>query len=630
MMSSPDNFTGSEGSKEIANKEELSLTSLNEADPAGRDESKSKSKKHVGFAPEPTEDLRAHHKEVQEHREEKLKSNPFWKIPPELSYLEKLSKSPAPKPIIPTHNSQKTGKHVRLEDLPDLPIRAVKEISAINKGTPLNFNYHEVVLPIGPDRILVEVKYASLSSFDLSKLKKYNLNLSYERVGIGYDFVGEIVALGKNYNNSEVFVKGMKVFGVTNPVEKKGALQTCVIINPTDVIIPITDEDIKDIGSVDMELDCTVSLKFQLDDDDEEVTANDLAKIDDTSASEDKANATRSTKIKKRANYEIEKELPTLAKLATFGSQYCRAKQALEPMLKIFKKQKTANILINGADTHLGLILMQILSSSVYRDVLDTFNVILVVAEKNSERMTKIAEHLGSGGMRNFHVVTFDMINDDIVLPGERIPINYKKVPYFATELFESMFKIIPSSEKIGKRNLNNIKLDLLVDIIGCKKMFQKLVNITKIDAVNFPFKERLEADCKPSAIFGETKEPLFLKLMKPKASGSTIISFCDFNTAEPSYLVMEKVKFKSRIVDPWGLSWVLGLANQFVGGYNYYEKFDLQIKQSWVEEGFKLVRNGELRVQIDERKDWRDDFRLSIERLMKHDSQVTFKIEAF
>ncbi|GEQ71717.1 hypothetical protein JCM33374_g5403 [Metschnikowia sp. JCM 33374] len=570
-----------------------------------------KERKSVKFAHEPLDDLVDRQETDYGDGQQIPQENIFGKIPPELSYLEKRSDNPKPLPQITgmAKVAKKSKKVLSLDDLPDLPSRAVKEISAVNKNTILNFNYHEVVLPVGPDRILVEVRYSSLFSPDVAKLRKYTYNISNERIGIGYDFVGEIVELGKNFAKSEKFKKGMKVFGVTNPLEKKGALQTCVIVNPSDIMLVLSDEEISAMEHVDITLHPKISSQFKVEESDTDDTELSLTQM-----------GTENSGL----------NLPTLSKFCAFGSQYCRAKQAIALMDKVFKKQGSANILINGADTLLGKMIVQLIASSVYHEILSTYNVTLVVSEKNVPETKSLISQLNCGGFRNFNVVAFDMANEDLVLPGETIPINYKKVPFFATEVIDSILKIIPESEKISKQNTQKLKLDLFVDIIGSKKMFQKSVDMLKIDQVNFPFTSRLEEGVRPSNIFGKNKGPLFQKLMKPKTLGSSFVSFCNFELSEPSYSVDKMITFKGSAIDPWTSTWTRGIANMLVSGYNYYEISELQIKREWVEEAYALVKRGEIRVQIDEFSDWRADFRKRIERLSKRDGSILFQVESF
>lgn len=592
-----------------------------------QDASNSRRKKSVGFAPEPEEDLKEHHDYLQNKRTQNLQSSPFWKVPPELAHLEKRSQGPKPLPMRPVDHHTRPKKAVKLDDIPDLPSRAVKEISTVNRYTALNFNYHEVVLPIGPDRILVEVRYVSVSSMDLGKIQRYKYNISNERIGLAYDFVGEIAYLGKNFVGSTEFQKGTKVFGVTNPAEKKGALQTCVIVNLSDVLIPITDEMFEQVAKRDLQLSFSAPDQFRI----EEESITDPADVDESLRQEapGSEHATPSHLKKPPARgYQVETSLDTLAKFSVFGSQYCRAKQSLLLMDRVFASQRTANILINGADTCLGFTLVQILASKLYRDMLDNLNVTMVIQDASRSMMQNFIDGLTHSQQFKFHLVTFDSANEDLILPGESVPLNYKKVPFFATEVLDCVLDI--AAEPITKGNFRKAKLDLFIDIVGSRKMFQKNVSPSKFDEVNFPFKARLADGVKPSDILNKTKEPLFTKLMKPKSAGASFVSYCDYHMSEPLYLVETLMRVIKKLVDPWSLSWTLGLANTFVSGYYYYEKLDLQIKGAWVQEAFDLVASGELRFRIDEIVDWRDDFRTKFEKLRKVDRHLVFKIEPF
>lgn len=623
---------------EVPAKDPISELSIPDQDAPSGFTGEPKKRKLVGFAPEPEEDLQEHHKYVEERRKDRLKSNPFWRIPPELAYLEPHKDKEGPKPIPTSTTKPKPRKPKKLEDMRDMPTRPVKEISSVNKSTAINFNYHEVLLPIGRDRVLVEVRYASLSSFDITKLQKYSLNISNERVGIGHDFVGVIADVGRNYRDSDVFKVGVKVFGCTNPIDRKGSLQTCVIVNPTDVLIPITDDELEEMTKVDLKLSFKAS-PFTVDDnnslnEDSSASLSD-SDIDDASPPEvpPKVPPKDFIALNKpaKAAFLVPSELEPMAKFASFGAQYCRAKEALVLMDKIFRSQESANILINGADTCLGYTLTQILASSVYSDVLQSFNVILVVREPNEAAMKNLVSSLGSGGLKRFHVVSFDMVNTDLVLPGEKVPINYKKVPFFASEIIDSMLQAIPDSEKVTKSNIALTKLDLFIDIIGSKKMFQKSVKMSRLDEVDFPFKKRLGSDVSVASLFGRSDEPLFIKLMKPKIAGSTFISFCRFSILEPSYSADRLLDYSNRsYLSPWSSKWTLGLANLFVSKYNYYEKFDLEIKKKWIEEGLRLIKSGELRMKIDEVVDWRNNFRKYVDDLRESDGQVIFKLETF
>lgn len=583
-----------------------------------------KKRKSVGFAPEPEEDLKAHHKYLEERKKEKLKSNPFWKMPAELAYLENRRPDPKPLPTLP--NTAKPRKPKKFDDMKDLPTRAVKEISTVNKNNILNFHYHEVDVPVGADRILVDVKFVSLSSLDLSKIKKYLFNMSNTRVGVGYDYVGEIINVGANYVNDPDLKVGTFVFGVTNPDERKGALQTLVIINPRDVIIPITTEELGLMTNVDINLSFSQKSPFLVDDDGS--SSPDSALLNEDIGDIQK---TQPAKPVKKDPFEIDDELPPLARFCTFASQFCRAKQALSIMDPIFAKTGHANILINGADTGLGYTIVQILGSEVYREVLESLNVILVVLDGNEKPMKSFVANLGSGGMKKFHVVTFDMENGESLGHRQQKQTTFKKIPFFASEILECMFDAVPEGELVSSSNINEAKLDLFVDIIGSKKMFQKSFDIKSLDEGNFPFKARIAPGSTASSLLGGAKEPLFTRILKPKALGSAYVSYCKFTVKEPSYQVDNLVAYGGMsMFDPWSTKWGSGFANLFVSSYNYHERLDLEIRSEWIEQALQLVLKGELKMKVDEYVDWRSNFRKYVDIVKDHDGQVVFKIETF
>lgn len=587
-----------------------------------------KKRKSVGFAPEPEEDLKEHHKYLEERKKEKLKTNPFWKIPAELSYLEPRQEGPKPLPALPQVTKPKKTK--KFEDLKDLPTRAVKEISVVNKNTPLNFYYHEIGIPVGNDRILVDVKYAALSSFDISKLSKYLINLTNTRVGLGFDFVGEIVATGSNFDGHPDFKIGTTVFGVTNPYERKGALQTLVIINPNDIIVPVSSEMLQKMENIDVNLVFSTSSPFSIDEDNTQSTSSSDLFLSDGEDEGPKPVSTTTLKPIKQDPFKIDGELPALARFGVFAAQFCRAKQALDLMDSVFQRQGKANILINGADTCLGYTLIQILNSSLYRDTLQAFNIILVVSECEVAKTEALVTRLGSGGMRKFHVISYDVENTDLRLKGEKLPVCYKKPQFFASEVLNCLFEPFTDFNAINKSNIKEAKLDLFVDIIGSKKMFQKAFDLKDLDDGNFPFKAHIASGLKASSLLGVGKEPLFTRILKPKNLGSAYVSYCKFTLAEPSYLIDKLVDYSLKSVfDPWSMRWSSDLANQLTK-YNYYEKFDLEIRKTWVHEGLQLVLNGELKMHIEDFVDWRTNFRNFVDKIKKHDGQVVFKVEPF
>jgi len=335
--------------------------------PAEKNEIKTNRKKSVGFAPAP-EDLKEHHEDLRKKEEEKRKSNPFQRIPPELSYLQKKPEPPKPLNAFTPHSTKPRRR--QLKELGDLRNMPIKEISVQNKETELNFNYPTIHLPIQSHHILVDVKFGSLNSFDLAKINSYILNLSNTKVGLGYEFSGKVIEVGANYQSE--FAVGDIVFGCTNSIDRKGALSSSLVINPTkDVLIAVDDNVLQKVENVNIEL----SFK--------NVTEDGTFEINSTSSSSlnSEAQGTKEpTDLRnKLADLTIDEHLPPLAKLSTFPVLYCRAKQALDHSNAVFQGTGKANILINGADTNLGFTILQLLNSSVYSTILNEMNLILTI-----------------------------------------------------------------------------------------------------------------------------------------------------------------------------------------------------------------------------------------------------------
>lgn len=563
-----------------------------------------KPRKLVGFAPEPEEDLNEHHRYLEERRREKLRVNPFWKIPAELSYLDRTSTAPKVSDNLPT---VKTSKSLKLKDIPDRPTRPVKEISTINNQTIINFHYFEINFPLLPNRIMVDVKYASITTMDMSKLAKYSYNITDSKIGFGYDFVGIVSKIGKGVDSTR-FSVGTRVFGVICPSGKRGVLQTCIVVEPSDILIPITDEDYDCLLLLPVRLDSQVDNPFIVD---EEALKNDQPKAEPVQKPS-------KLKLPPKASYEIEDILTPLAKFCTFGSIYCRAQQALSRVNTTIRLKGNANILINGADTTLGYTLVQTIASSLYSRDLLGFNLVLVVAHKSIPQMEALITHLGASDTRKFNIVSFDKENDDLFVKGEKIPIKYKPLGEFALDV---LLAVLAGKEPSSLANPEVSKLDLFVDIVGSKKMFQTPINMAQLPVPNT---EAL------SRVFGNDKDVLFLKLMKAKSSGSSYVAYRDFQTPEPTYLTDQKSLANKSIFNPWTVGWTLAVANQFVSKYNYYEAMELEIKPQWVLEALQLVQNGEFRIKVDTVLDWRNNFRRVISKLQQRDSKVVFQIETF
>ncbi|PIS53565.1 hypothetical protein CJI97_003246 [Candidozyma auris] len=613
--------------------EEIEQDPKNEAtEEQSKTEELPKRSKSVGFAPEPHEDLKEHHQYLDDRKRDKQQSNPFQKIPPELAYLDSKSDHPKPLPTL-TNVFEPKVKAKPFSEMRDRRCVAVKDISVINKQTELNFNYWETPDPCKADCVLVDVKFVSLTSYDISKLSKYLVNLSNTKVGLGFDFVGKVIRPGQKFEDSE-FAPGTTVFGVLDPHDRKGSLSTAIVVAPArDILIAVPDEVLTQLESLDVTLSFSASSEFTIgdaDDNDARSSSSELfsSNSDIPQARVPQGKSDRAVTIE---SSDMKVEVPNLAKLTVFGSSVCRVKSALSLMDQIFKRQHKANILINGGDTHLAYTFIQILFSSVYSEILDDLNVILIVKESSLARIKSLASRIESKRSGKIHVISFDMENEDIVLPNEKVPINYKKIPFFAAEIIEAMISAVPANETVNAQNIDKCKLDLFIDIVGSKNMFQHGMSMTSLNEVNFPFKKKLSPGVNMTDLFGKSKGPLFEKLMKPKTEGCSFVSFCKFTLPEPSYSISNLVDFTSKdLFNPWSAKWSQGFANQFVAKYSYYEKFDLETKKAWVEEGLRLLLKGELKFDIQEVVDWRHNFKKHVNDLKIHDAHVIFEIETF
>lgn len=556
-------------------------------------------RKFVGFAPEPQDDLLEHHRYLEKRRKEKLKENPFWKIPSEFAYLDRSEKASKAVDTLP---ATKTSKSLKFDDVPDRARRAVKEISTVNRSTVINFHYFQIRYPLLPNQIMVEVSFASLSSMDITKLNKYSYNISDEKVGLGYDFVGIVSKIGRNVDPSK-FNVGTKVFGLLNPALRKGALQTCIVVNPSDILILIDEETFSSLKDMDARFNASSAQPFAIDD-------------GENASQEPQTLKETKLKLPSKELYDVPDVLTPMAKFCTFGSIYCRAKQALATVDTCIQTRGNVNILINGADTTLGYTMIQILASSIYSRTLLAFNIILVVRQESISQTNAMVSYLGESNMRRFSVISFNEVNDKFYLKGEAVPFTCKLPDNFATEIFQA---VLAGKEPHNNTNSYNVKLDLFVDIIGSKKMFQGSVDMSRICGSDDFI-----------STFGKEIEPLLLKLMKPKTSGCAYVSYKDFQAPEPTYLIDILAPPARPFFNIWSTGWTLAIANQFVSHYTYYNKLELEVKAVWVKEGFTLLLQRELRMKVDKVADWRNDFRKEIAHLRHQDGTVVFKIEAF
>lgn len=601
-----------DGAKELEQKE-------SEPKLSDKDTKEKHKKKSVGFAP-PPEELKQHHEHLHELEEEKKKASIFHKIPPELQYLEKKHHPdhPPPKPL-PTYKD--TANKPKPKVLGDLKKVHVKDISVINKNTELNFNYPTIELPIPAHNVLVSIKYASLNSCDISKLNKYYYNFSDTQVGLGYEFVGVIVDIGSNVKDFS-FAKGDHVIGCVSASGRKGSLSSTLLLNPNKDLMLSVDEITMDKLA---QLNPYFDYEKVVDSDDEE-------EHNEQKANEHKNEEEHKDHKKKRTQYLVDSTLPSLAKGCIYPVLYFKAQQALQHL----KEDRLPNILINGADTNLGYTLLHILNSSAY--AFERLNLVLIVQEKNLKDMKLIVNHFKTNKYatnceKNFEIVVFDLRNEDLVLPGEKVPIHYKKPDLLAIEILEAMFR--NSRESINADNINHYKLDMIIDIIGSNTLTKTSIKYKKFDYLSFPVFENLQSNIKLSQLLqADVKEQFLVKILKPKQTSSSYVSFCKFGLKQPSYSIDRLIDYSTQsneqsLLNPWSLSWGAGLANSFLK-YNYHDEINLVIKRQWLVEGLNMMLKNELKFKIDQFIDWRDNFRQHINHLRREDGKVVFQVEDF
>lgn len=574
--------------------------------------------KMVGFA-EPPEELAEHHKDLKRLEEEKKKSSSFHKIPAELQYLNRKDKNyPKPLPVqLHSHQHKKPGKI-----LGDLKKVHVKDIAVINKDTEINFSFSFIELPIPNHNVLVSIKYANLNSWDIGKLNKYYYNLSDTKVGLGHEFVGEVVDVGKNVTD---FAKGDYVVGCVSPNGRKGSLSTTLLLNSSkDFMVKLDDITLEKMSSIDPYL--KYSPEDAVSDGEEEEPESEVELIDIKTKVE--------SKIKSKANlnmFPVEETLPDLAKASTIPVLYCKAKQALQHL----KEDTLPNILIAGADTNLGFTIIQLLTSSLYQ--FQRLTVVMIIKESNLREMKKWVRYFKRTANcncdLNLELVTYDLINEDIVLPGEQTPINYKKPDLATADVLEAMFK--NAKELINTSNINNYKLDLVIDILGSHFLKKTRIRYKKLDYVNFPAFNNLDDNTSLSKLLhADVKEPLFVKLLKPKASMPGYVSFCKYTLKEPSYSIDKLIDYSTQsseqsIFNPWSLSWTSGFANSFIK-YNYYDELNLVTTREWIIEGLNMFLKQQVKFKIDAYIDWRNHYKDYVKEIRKTDGKVVFKVEDF
>lgn len=590
-----------------------------------------KKRKSVGFAPVS--------EEVREFRQERIdkakeKFHDFHKVPPELAYLRNKGTIEKPEkkmlaqaPVVGPEHNERTHKTKSFEEVRDIRYIPVKEFSIQNKETEFNFHYPEIDLPIPSSKILVRVDYASLNSFDFAKVNSYALNLSNTMIGLGYEYAGKIVAVGKNFQGK--YSEGQSVFGCVDPNSRKGTMTTSLLLNPNrDIIIVVDDELNLKVSEVDAEL------KLEGDDNDGDFEIKSSSSNSTLSQLDELEQP--SMGVKNQVSKAYNKVIPPLAKLTCFPTLYCRAKQVMSHVDLVISSSKKATILINGGDTNLGYTLVQLLYSPQY-SYLTSLHIILTVRESSLKALSNFTEELKKGKYydplrsRNIDVVSFDLENEDLVLPGETVSLNYKKPNLFASEIINCLLR--NAKEPVNLDNINDYKIDMFVDIVGSKRFFQKTsIKFSVIEDISLPNFSKIAKTTSLKQIFGSTmKEPFFLKIMKPKSLGSSFVSCCSFEVKDPTYCIDHQIIFTGMeySMTLLGARFFSSLSNT-VSPYYYYEEVQLKISSKWIAEALDLFLKGYLRFKIDDFVDWRNDIRRYLKLLKLDDKKVIFLLEKF
>lgn len=583
--------------------DESAVVKVEEEEPKSK--AKKAKKKSVGFAPPPEEDLKEHHKIIKQKEEMRAKSHPFHKIPPELAYLEKRNRTLDPKPIDKpapppsARPSTTTPVSSYLPPLSKLKFFDIKHLSVQNSETELHFQYSQINLPPSNDSIIVDMKYGGLNSIDVAKIHRYRLNLSNVKVGLGYEFSGVVTNVGANYTSK--FAEGDVVYGLVEVSSRRGALSSSQIIYPSrDVVIKIDQEKLDKLDEMNIDITNMDSHEsFQVGEDAE----------DDGASTNDSQNSTGSAK-----------DVPALAKLCSFPLLYNCAKQLLK-YLKI--KNNQANILINGGDTNIGLTIIQLLLGSYN---LDYLNLIVIVRDHTQAHMEKLIEQLQEkfkdpASVKRVRCISFDSVNEELVFPAEVVLTTYKKKDFFASEVIDALLVPQVSQEKINEKNINSYKLDMIIDLIGCKKFFQTTsTKIDTIDSIHMPFKDNIT--CSVGKLFnGNVKEPFLKRILKPKSFGSCLVSGCNFYMEEPSYDSHRFIESTTL----WTNSWV----SNYWSTYNYYDMnvWGQRWKSDYTEEGLQMVLEGKLKFKVDEYTDWKNYKRTDVK---EKDAKIIVKVEDF
>ena len=594
-------------------------------------------KKSVGFGPEPEDDLREHHDHLKQIEQTKKDNSPFHKVPPELNYLRKdQSGAPNRELQLPSlDNPLPKGSANRTTG--DLRLLHVKNISSTNNQTEVNFDYPEFELPIPRHLVLIEVEQAGLGSFDLSKINKYYYNWSDTKIGLGYEFVGTIMDMGANVKDYSMAV-GDKVFGCVHPDSRKGSLSTSLLLDLSkDFVFKIDEMMYEKLLTLDPVLN--LGEKSPVHEDDERYGNPEGEGDGDGDGGDDDEQQLQQQQhpkhnfhkhVKKISELSYEEPLVPIAKTLLYPVLYCRAKQAL----KHLNNTESPRVLINGADTNLAMTIMQMLNSpSLYR--FKELTLVLLVKEENYGRMERFVDMITSTNdsfKKYIEIISYDVVSEDIILPGEKMPINYKKPDYIALQVLDAIFK---SAQTVNVENCQAYKLDLLVDIVGSHFLNKTSINIKKFDKLQFPLVEKLDNSSTLSkCLNGDVKEQFFIKLLKPKSKKSGFVAFCKFNLRESSYSIDKLIDYSTQakeasMLNLFSKQWSHGIANSVLY-YNYYDEINLKMSREWLVEGLNLLLKNEIKFAVNSFSDWRDNFKKIVSMLRKDEGKVIFELEKF
>lgn len=127
-----------------------------------------------------------------------------------------------------------------LRHVKNIPVKA--QVFHSDKG-PITFSYeNKIKLPIPKNKLVVDVNYVGLNPVDL-KIKNGYTQAIYGEVGLGREYSGVITHVGENLTDK--WNEGDEVFGIYfHPHLAKGALQTAILVNPSEDPILLRPENV--------------------------------------------------------------------------------------------------------------------------------------------------------------------------------------------------------------------------------------------------------------------------------------------------------------------------------------------------------------------------------------------------